>query len=122
MRGLTKMRKTIFISTLILLLLGSVSAVAGDGPFLVCDPMSDVNVTHFEISFNGEIVDSQKYYVNSTHFKIRHSISDLAPGDYTVKARSANEEWDKVSEWSNTINFTVPSSREMPSCGNLRMK
>lgn len=114
------MKKLLFILIILCAFLGA-AASADNGPYLVCDPMSDENVTHFEIYLNGNIIEAEKYSVNATHFKIKHSVSDLAPGDYTAKARSANREWNATSEWSNVITFTVPSSSDMPACKNFQL-
>jgi len=112
------MKKLTVLLVTIYFCLGATFAQAD--PFLVCDPMSDTNVTHFQIELNDELVRAEKHSINSTAFKIKYDIGDLAPGEYTARARSANEEWSKYSDWSSKITFTVPSEGDMPGCINFK--
>lgn len=112
------MKKVLVISVMILFCFTVGFAQAS--PFLTCDPMSDPNVTHFQVKLNDKIIRVEKNSVNSTSFNIKYDIGDLSPGEYTAKARSANEEWDVHSDWSEEVTFTVPSSGDMPGCVNFR--
>jgi len=121
------MKKPLFLTIVFMFLLGAgltgltfAQDATEDGPFLVCDPMDDPNVTGFEIEMNDRTIDVEKTEVNATHYKIHYNISDLDPGNYTARARSVNDEWGKHSEWSNEISWTVPTNKEMPSCINFR--
>ncbi|MEF8799123.1 MAG: hypothetical protein V5A79_06890 [Candidatus Bipolaricaulota bacterium] len=118
------MKKLIIILVFVALFLSigiNVPAQESDGPYLVCDPMKDENVTHFEIELNNEIIRAEKYQTNSTHFQIHYDLSGLEPGEYEARARSANNEWDKASSWTDSISWNVPSNGTMPMCENLQL-
>ncbi len=114
------MKRIVIIAAILSLILLGFGATVQADPFLVCDPMSDENVTHFEIELNGNIVQADKYSTNSTHFQIHYDIGNLDPGEYQARARSANDEWNATSEWTDYVEWTVPSDQDMPGCINFR--
>ncbi len=114
------MKKLISLLIILMVIFSFGLATAQDGPYLVCDPMEVDHVTHYEIELNDSIIEVQPTEVNATHIKIHYSISELEPGNYTARARSANSEWNKVSEWTDSISWTVPSDQDMPTCINFR--
>jgi hypothetical protein len=105
---------------------GNSSAENQPGTHLICDPAlvdqgDGAEITHYELSTNGQITRHEPTQVNATHVKIRHEITDLPAGDYTFKARWVDERYGHVGPWSDTVTATVPADDSLPAC-NIRLE
>jgi hypothetical protein len=84
-------------------------------PFLVCDPMAEVE--EFEIVGLGkEPIITPAFVRQDGQKELRYDLQSLPPGSYTVKVRALVGLWG--SDYSDPLDFSKPALPK-PSVGRL---
>jgi len=84
----------------------SIPTIVGASPYIVYAPQMSA-VENYEIEINNVVETVAPTPTDSGGSRLVYDIGDMAPGEYTIRAR-VKHKWWPFTPWSVPFTFTIP--------------